>query len=104
MAKKDDAAKLNIKPLDDRLVVESLEAEETTAGGILLPDTAKQKPQRGCEVVLSQFLTGRPLVVIEVAKIQRVGAAISISSCRRLPGCARSSITVHSLTSNCRPS
>ena len=40
---------LNLKsrPLDDRVVVEPLEAEEKTAGGILLPDTAKQKPQRG---------------------------------------------------------
>src|SRR5438309_7434944 len=36
-----------IRPLDDRIVVEPLEAEEKTAGGILLPDTAKQKPQRG---------------------------------------------------------
>ena len=40
-------ANLKVKPLDDRLVVEPLEAEEKTAGGILLPDTAKQKPQRG---------------------------------------------------------
>src|SRR3954464_5036576 len=39
--------KFNIRPLDDRLVVEPLEAEEKTAGGILLPDSAKQKPQRG---------------------------------------------------------
>lgn len=46
MAKKDES-KLNVRPLDDRIVVEPLEAEETTAGGILLPDTAKQKPQRG---------------------------------------------------------
>jgi chaperonin GroES len=38
---------LKIRPLDDRVVVEPLEAEEKTAGGILLPDTAKQKPQRG---------------------------------------------------------
>ncbi len=38
---------VNLKPLDDRIVVEPLEAEEKTAGGILLPDTAKQKPQRG---------------------------------------------------------
>ena len=38
---------LKITPLDDRLVVEPLEAEEKTAGGILLPDTAKQKPSRG---------------------------------------------------------
>ena len=37
----------SVKPLDDRVVVEALEAEEKTAGGILLPDTAKQKPQRG---------------------------------------------------------
>jgi chaperonin GroES len=39
------AAKLN--PLDDRVVVKPLEAEEMTAGGIVLPDTAKEKPQRG---------------------------------------------------------
>jgi chaperonin GroES len=38
---------LNLKPLDDRVVVEPLEAEEMTAGGIVLPDTAKEKPQRG---------------------------------------------------------
>jgi len=38
---------LKIRPLDDRIVVEPLEAEEKTAGGILLPDSAKQKPQRG---------------------------------------------------------
>jgi chaperonin GroES len=38
---------LNIRPLDDRVVVEPLEAEEKTAGGILLPDSAKEKPQRG---------------------------------------------------------
>jgi chaperonin GroES len=38
---------LKIRPLDDRVVVEPLEAEDKTSGGILLPDTAKQKPQRG---------------------------------------------------------
>jgi chaperonin GroES len=36
-----------IKPLDDRIVIEVLDAEERTAGGIVLPDTAKEKPQRG---------------------------------------------------------
>ena len=36
-----------IRPLDDRIVLKVLEAEETTAGGIVLPDTAKEKPQRG---------------------------------------------------------
>lgn len=40
-------AKIKIRPLDDRVVVEPVEAEETTAGGIVLPDTAKEKPQRG---------------------------------------------------------
>jgi chaperonin GroES len=38
---------LKIRPLDDRVVVEPLDAPEKTAGGILLPDTAKEKPQRG---------------------------------------------------------
>ena len=36
-----------IRPLDDRVVIEPLEVEEKTAGGIVLPDTAKEKPQRG---------------------------------------------------------
>jgi chaperonin GroES len=40
-------AKLNVRPLDDRVVVRPIEAEETTAGGIVLPDAAKEKPQRG---------------------------------------------------------
>jgi chaperonin GroES len=40
-------AKLNMRPLDDRIVVEQSKAEEKTAGGIVLPDTAKEKPQRG---------------------------------------------------------
>jgi chaperonin GroES len=45
--KESKEASLKIRPLDDRVVVEPLEAEEMTSGGILLPDTAKQKPQRG---------------------------------------------------------
>lgn len=36
-----------IRPLDDRIVVEPVEAEEMTAGGIVLPDSAQEKPQRG---------------------------------------------------------
>jgi chaperonin GroES len=39
-----------LRPLDDRVVVEPMEAEERTAGGIVLPDTAKEKPQRGTVV------------------------------------------------------
>ena len=38
---------MNLKPLGDRLIVEPLEEEQTTATGIVLPDTAQEKPQRG---------------------------------------------------------
>jgi chaperonin GroES len=41
---------LKLRPLDDRVVVEPMDAEEMTAGGIVLPDTAKEKPQRGTVV------------------------------------------------------
>ncbi|MBK9121004.1 MAG: co-chaperone GroES [Phycisphaerales bacterium] len=41
------AKKLKIRPLDDRVVVERFEAEERTAGGIVLPDSAREKPQTG---------------------------------------------------------
>src|SRR4030081_800061 len=44
---KEKELNVKIRPLDDRVVVEPLEAEEKTAGGLFLPDTAKQKPQRG---------------------------------------------------------
>ena len=40
-------AKTKLRPLDDRVVVQPMEAEERTAGGIVLPDSAKEKPQRG---------------------------------------------------------
>ena len=39
--------KVNLKPLADRVVVEPLESEEVTAAGIVLPETAKEKPQKG---------------------------------------------------------
>ncbi len=45
-------SKIKIRPLDDRVVVEPVAAEETTAGGIVLPDTAKEKPQRGIVVAV----------------------------------------------------
>ena len=38
---------MKLKPLGDRLIVQAMEEEDTTAGGILLPDTAKEKPQKG---------------------------------------------------------
>ena len=38
---------ISIKPLEDRIVVQTLEAEQTTASGLVIPDTAKEKPQEG---------------------------------------------------------
>ena len=38
---------MNLKPLGDRLIVKAIEEEETTASGIVLPETAKEKPQKG---------------------------------------------------------
>ena len=38
---------MNLKPLGDRLIVKAVEEEETTVSGIVLPDTAKEKPQKG---------------------------------------------------------
>ncbi len=45
-------AKIKIRPLDDRIVVEPMQAEETTAGGIVLPGAAQEKPQRGTVVAV----------------------------------------------------
>ena len=45
-------AKVKIRPLDDRVVIKPEDAEETTAGGIVLPDSAKEKPQRGTVVAV----------------------------------------------------
>jgi chaperonin GroES len=50
MAKKKSGGSLTLKPMDDRVVAKRLEAEETTEGGIILPDTAKEKPMKA-EVV-----------------------------------------------------
>jgi chaperonin GroES len=50
--KETNMAKISIRPLDDRVVVEPMAAEETTAGGIVLPDAAQEKPQRGTVVAV----------------------------------------------------
>lgn len=56
-----------IKPLGDRVLIKRLEAEEKTAGGIVLPDTAKEKPKQGRVVALGN---GRQLDSGEVAPLQ----------------------------------
>ena len=46
------ATKVTIKPLEDRIVVQANEAETTTASGIVIPDTAKEKPQEGTVIAV----------------------------------------------------
>ncbi len=54
---------LNIKPLADRVLVEPSAAETTTASGIIIPDTAKEKPQRGIIVAVGNGKKDEPLTV-----------------------------------------
>lgn len=56
-------SKLKIKPLADRVLVESAAAEEKTASGIIIPDTAKEKPQRGKVVAVGTGKKDEPLTV-----------------------------------------
>ena len=44
--------KIKFRPMDDRLLLQPVEADEKTSGGIILPDTAREKPQRGCVVAV----------------------------------------------------
>ena len=55
--------KLKIKPLADRVVVEAASAEEKTAGGIIIPDTAKEKPQKGKVVAVGPGKPDEPTTV-----------------------------------------
>lgn len=56
---------LNIKPLADRVLVEPAAAETTTASGIIIPDTAKEKPQKGTVVAIGTGKVEEPLTVKE---------------------------------------
>jgi len=56
-------SKLNIKPLADRVLVEPLEAETKTASGIIIPDTAKEKPQKGIVVAVGSGTKDNPITV-----------------------------------------
>ncbi len=54
---------VNVKPLSDRVLVEPAPAEEKTAGGIIIPDTAKEKPQRGTVVAVGNGKIDEPITV-----------------------------------------
>lgn len=54
---------VNVKPLADRVLVEPAAAEQKTAGGIIIPDTAKEKPQKGTVVAVGNGKKDEPLTV-----------------------------------------
>ena len=56
-------SKLNIKPLADRVIIEPSAAEEKTAGGIIIPDTAKEKPSKGTVVAVGPGTKENPITV-----------------------------------------
>lgn len=56
-------SKLNIQPLADRVLIEPAAAETTTASGIIIPDSAKEKPQRGTVVAAGKGTKDEPLTV-----------------------------------------
>lgn len=56
-------SKVNFKPNEDRILVESAAAEEKTASGIIIPDTAKEKPQEGTVVAVGDGVTDKPVTV-----------------------------------------
>ena len=53
----------NITPLHDRVIVKPVEAETKTAGGIIIPDTAKEKPQRGTVIAVGAGKKDEPMTV-----------------------------------------
>lgn len=55
--------KLNVTPLHDRVIIEPAKAEEKTAGGIIIPDTAKEKPQRGVVLAAGPGKKDEPVTV-----------------------------------------
>jgi len=57
------AKKLNVTPLHDRVIIKAAPAEEKTAGGIIIPDTAKEKPQRGTVVAAGPGKKDEPVTV-----------------------------------------
>ena len=55
--------KLNITPLADRVIIQQAEAETTTASGIIIPDTAQEKPQKGTVIAVGKGTKDNPMTV-----------------------------------------
>ena len=55
--------KINITPLADRVIIQQAEAETTTASGIIIPDTAQEKPQKGTVIAVGKGTKDNPMTV-----------------------------------------
>ena len=82
---------VNIKPLEDRIVVQTLEAEQTTASGLVIPDTAKEKPQEGEVVAIGPGRVDDADGVAGAAPIQspEIRHGQSLVGCAMLPSVGR---------------
>jgi len=79
--------KVKIKPLADRVLVEPAPAEEKTAAGIIIPDTAKEKPQKGTVVAVGPGKKDEPMTVCvgdNVLYGKYAGTEITIDGCNYL--------------------
>jgi len=56
-------SKINFKPNEDRVLIQAAEAETKTASGIIIPDTAKEKPQKGTVIAVGEGLKDKPVTV-----------------------------------------
>lgn len=56
-------AKINFKPNEDRVLVEAAPAEQKTASGLFIPDTAKEKPQKGKVIAIGEGIKDKPVTV-----------------------------------------
>ncbi len=56
-------AKINFKPNEDRVLVEAAPAEQKTASGLIIPDTAKEKPQKGKVIAIGEGMKDKPVTV-----------------------------------------
>src|SRR6218665_1855740 len=71
-SRKRSTVSVSIKPLEDRIVIKQVEAEQTTASGLVIPDTAKEKPQEGEVVAPGRIDDNGNRVPIDVAVGDRV--------------------------------
>ena len=78
---------MTFRPLHDRILVRRIEAEEKTAGGIIIPDTAKEKPQEG------EVIAVGPAPATRVASSRRSTSRLATASCSANGPAPRSSST-----------